>query len=204
MINFCCTFTQRLKTCYYSYLHACQPTLSFSIGHILALSITNYWFIQLTFPFFQHGNKTFFLFLVFWFCYVSTFHLMNWSLLTSSVTKGRGHVAQCPPETSDREISADLPGKKRQGQNGKQSRKEGKLKREGGKFWKWKEEKLGNEERTPFFFFFFFLLFHFKNHWNLFWVYQNQNFLPGKKHFMLGKMTLPPLKIISLVPLLLI
>ena len=31
-----------------------------------------------------------------------------------------------------------------------------------------------------FFFFFFFFAFHFQNHWNLFWVYQNGNFLPEK------------------------
>ena len=41
--------------------------------------------------------------------------------------------------------------------------------------WKWKVEKLQNEERT---FFFFFLAF--QNHYNLFWVYQNENFLLGK------------------------
>ena len=64
------------------------------------------------------------------------------------------------PETSDREISADLPGKKRQGKSergGKWRRKKGKLGN-----WKWKEEKLENEERT--FFFFFFLLSTFQNH----------------------------------------
>ena len=31
---------------------------------------------------------------------------------------GGGDGAECPPETSDQEISADLPGKKRQGGNG--------------------------------------------------------------------------------------
>ena len=47
-------------------------------------------------------------------------------------------------------------------------------------------EKLQNKERTFsfsfffFFFFFFFLLLTFQNHENLFWVYQNGNFLPGK------------------------
>ena len=64
--------------------------------------------------------------------------------------------------------------------------------------WKWKDEKLQNEERTFFYFisffifyflflfylilfyFIFFLLFTFQNHLNLFWVYQNGNFLPGK------------------------
>ena len=32
----------------------------------------------------------------------------------------------------------------------------------------------------PPFFFFFFVLFTFENDRNLFWVYQNANFLPGK------------------------
>ena len=36
-------------------------------------------------------------------------------------------------------------------------------------------------------FFFFFLLFTFENDRNLFWVYQNGNFLLGKKHFTSGK-----------------
>ena len=40
----------------------------------------------------------------------------------------------------------------------------------------WKREGGENEERI----FFFFLLFTFQNHWNLFSVYQNGNFLPGK------------------------
>ena len=56
------------------------------------------------------------------------------------------------------------------------------------------------------FFFFFFLLFTFENDGNLFWVYQNGNFLPGKKkHFTpgkkSGKMTLPPQKNMSVTPL---
>ena len=50
--------------------------------------------------------------------------------------------------------------------------KRGKEKREyveeKGEVEKWKKEGLENEERTFFFF------------WNLFWVYQNRNFLPGK------------------------
>ena len=45
-------------------------------------------------------------------------------------------------------------------------------------------KKLQNE-RT--FFFFFFSLFTFKNHWNLFWVYQNGNFLAGRSISRRGK-----------------
>ena len=49
---------------------------------------------------------------------------------------------------------------------------------EGGKITKWGEK---------FFFFFFFFLFTFQNDWNLFWVYQNGNFLPGKSISRRGK-----------------
>ena len=51
-----------------------------------------------------------------------------------------------PPETSDREILADVAGKKRQGKKGKgvkiQRRKRENCKREGGKLEIWKGEKL--------------------------------------------------------------
>ena len=50
---------------------------------------------------------------------------------TNGVT-GRGEGG-CPPETSDREISADLPGKERQGKKGKWGKKKENRKREGGK-----------------------------------------------------------------------
>ena len=49
-----------------------------------------------------------------------------------------------------------------------------------------KRWKIGNgsrktsEKEVRTFFFFFFLLFTFENDENLFWVYQNGNFLPGK------------------------
>ena len=97
--------------------------------------------------------------------------------------------SRVPPDTSaDWEISADLPGKERQGKKGTWRRKEGKLKKgwkltmDGRKVSKWGED---------FFFFFFALLFTFynfktQNHWNLFWNYQNGH-STRKKHFMLGK-----------------
>ena len=45
----------------------------------------------------------------------------------------------------------------------------------------WKMERgKSSKIRRGLFFFFFFLLFTFKNDKNLFWVYQNGNFLPGK------------------------
>ena len=55
------------------------------------------------------------------------------------------------------------------------------------------------------FIYYFFLLFTFENNRNLFWAYQNGNFLPGKKHFTpgkkSGKMTLSPQKNIPVKPL---
>ena len=116
---------------------------------------------------------------------------------------GRGQSA--PPPTSDREISADLSGKKRQGKNGKR----GKMEKKRRKIVKGKMEegKSSKMRRRPFFFSFLFLfcfvlfcflLFtFFQNDENLFWVHQNGNFYrekgihAGKKS---GKMTLPSQK----------
>ena len=52
----------------------------------------------------------------------------------------------------------------------------GKMEKKRRKIVKGKREKFENEERI--FFFFFFLLF--QNDENLFWVYENGNFLPRK------------------------
>ena len=74
---------------------------------------------------------------------------------------GRG--AECPPEISDWEISADLPGKKRQGKKEKGvkiEKKRRKIVKGKVENLKWKVEKLQNEERI-FFFLFFFLFFFF-------------------------------------------
>ena len=84
--------------------------------------------------------------------------------------------------------------KERQGKKGEMENKrseivkgeeENKLKMEGGngkyKVWKWAEDLF-----FFFFFFFFFLLVTIWNHWNLFGVYQNGIFLPGKKQFKPG------------------
>ena len=68
--------------------------------------------------------------------------------------------------------------------------------REGGK-WKIEGKKYENDQRT--------FLYTFWNHWNLFRVYQNGKFLPGKSIFHTRKksgiVTLPPLKDIPLTPL---
>ena len=62
--------------------------------------------------------------------------------------------------------------------------------------------KVVKRDEDPFFFFCFCT---FENDRNLFRVYQNGNFLPGKMHFTLGKisgkMTLPPQKNMSVTPL---
>ena len=64
---------------------------------------------------------------------------------------------------------------------------------------------LQNEGRT-FFFFFFFASFTFQIHLNLFWVYQNGNFLLGKSisrrknNLKSEKMTMPPKKYSSYAP----
>ena len=85
-----------------------------------------------------------------------------------------------PHDTSHQEISAELPGKwekrrkeKREtGEEKKENKKRGgwKLKMEGGKVTKWGEN----------FSYFFFCFSLFKNQWNLFWIYEKRNFLPGK------------------------
>ena len=78
------------------------------------------------------------------------------------IGEGEGQRGEeCPPKTSDREISDNQLGKERQGRKGKCSREEGKLKK-----GRWKIEngrrKSYKIRRRPFFFFFFF--FTFQNH----------------------------------------
>ena len=71
--------------------------------------------------------------------------------------QGGGRGAECP-DTSDQEISADLPGKKgkeKRENEWKLRRKGEKLKMEGAKVTKWGED---------LFFFFFFFLFTFQNY----------------------------------------
>ena len=111
---------------------------------------------------------------------VATYLLHACTNVCSGVTGGEG-----APDTPYREISVDLPGKEREGKKGKLEEKRRKIVKkevENLKWKKWKEEMLQNEEIEDLFFFlsFFFLLFTFQNHWNLFWVYQNRNFLLGK------------------------
>ena len=87
-------------------------------------------------------------------------------LWNSDVTGGGGERgAECPPDTSEWEISADLSGKERQEKKGKMKKKRRKTEKGKAENFKWKEENLQNEERTHFFFFLlFFLLFTFQKH----------------------------------------
>ena len=127
----------------------------------------------------------------------------------SSGVTGRG--AECPPETSDREILADISGKRRQGKKGKRGenweekkenckRERGKLEMEVGKVI-----KRGEDFFFFFFFFFFFLLFTFENDWKFVLGLPKWEFSTGKKHFTpgkkSGKMTLPPQKNMPVMPL---
>ena len=83
------------------------------------------------------------------------------SILTVALTAGGGGGAECPSDTSHREISADLPGKERQGEKGNWGWKEGKLKKgrwklENGRRKSYKMRTWGEDF---FFFFFSFSLF---------------------------------------------
>ena len=109
---------------------------------------------------------------------------MRFSTESSGVTGGgQGHFG--PPQISDREIFADVAGKKRQGKRGENweekkencKREGGKLEMEVGKVMKRGDDRKVMKRGEDLF---FFLLFTFENDWNLFWVYQNGNFLPGK------------------------
>ena len=76
----------------------------------------------------------------------------------------------CWPGKQEARKKGKMEEKRRKIKKGKR-RKIEKGKMEGGKVTKWAEKT---------FFFFFFLLFTFKSHWNLFWIYQNGNFILGK------------------------
>ena len=105
----------------------------------------------------------------------------------SGVTGGggqRGRVSLPPPETSDREISADLLGKKRQGKKGKGV----KIEKKRRKIVKGKVEKLQNEVRTwGLFFFFFFFCFSLFKPLRFVLGLLKWKFSTKKKHFTPGK-----------------
>ena len=122
----------------------------------------------------------------------------------SGVTVGVGAGGRVSPDTSHWDISADLPGKERQGKIGKmekkkkenQKREDEILEMEGGKVTKW-------GERT---FYFYFFAFHFSKPLKFVLGVPKWEFSNGKKDSRRekksGKMTLmPPLKNIPLTPL---
>ena len=100
--------------------------------------------------------------------------IAQWANSNGVITGG----GQSAPYTSQREISADLPGIERQGK--KRNRAEKNEDRKSGNR-KWKGEKLHNEERT----FFFFSLF--KTTEICFWstkmgiFYRKKHITPAKK-----------------------
>ena len=109
-----------------------------------------------------------------------------------------------PPDTSDREIiSADLPGKERQGKMGKWRRKEGKFKKGRWKIENGRRESYKMRRRLFFFLFFVFCFSLFKTTEICFRstkmeiFYREKAFHARKKS---GKMTLPLLKIFHLRP----
>ena len=118
----------------------------------------------------------------------------------SGVTGGGGQGGRVPPETSDREISADLSGKKRQGRNVKGMKVEKKRRKIVNGRWKIENgrmEKFQNEERTFFSFFVclfvcllvcLFFAFHFSKTTKICFgctkveiFYPEKGFHPGKK-----------------------
>ena len=70
---------------------------------------------------------------------IFTKHLIS-NKISGVTGGGGGQGGRLPPYTSDREISADLPGKERQGKKGKCRKKKENLKREGRKGGKLKME----------------------------------------------------------------
>ena len=117
--------------------------------------------------------------------------------------------AECPPKTSDREIFADVLGKKRQGKKEKGVKIEKKRRKiVKGKVENWKLDmevgKVIKRGEDPFFFFFFFFAFHFWKRRNFVlgppkWEFstRKKHFMPGKKS---GKITLPPQKNMPVTP----
>ena len=123
-----------------------------------------------------------------------------------------GAGVRVPPDIFHQEIFAELPGKEGQGRKGKRREKEGKLK---GKRWKIENGRGESMKisRGFFFFFFFFvtfcsLFFFFLSLFETNEIclgFTKMDNLPGKSIFHTGKksgkMTLPPLKNIPLMPL---
>ena len=145
------------------------------------------------------------LFLSFFFCR-EKYKYINWSrevLSISSITQW-GQGGRVPPDTSHQETFC-WPTEKKKGRKKRENKEERKIWKGKVENWKWKAEKLQNEERT-FLFIFFFFDFHFWKPLKFVLGLPKWEFSTRKNHFTLGKisgkMTLPPLKNIPLAPLL--
>ena len=114
----------------------------------------------------------------------SSAHPDSWDQLCSSGVTDRGRRRMggqsAPQRLLTRKFLLAYQEKRGEGKGVKIEEKRRKIVKGKVEDWKWKVEKsLQNED---FFFFFFFFFWHvtFQNHLNLFWVYQNENFLSGK------------------------
>ena len=101
----------------------------------------------------------------------------------TGITGGGGGLGTgCPPDTSDREIiSADLPGKERQGKMGKWRWKEGKFKKGRWKIENGRRESYKMRRRL------FFFAFLFSKPLKFVLGLPKWKFSTGKKHFTPGK-----------------
>ena len=131
-----------------------------------------------------------------------TYNARNWESNPGPVVHNAGQWSnsqevECPRHFSPGEFLLTYRRKRGKEKKRKMEKKEGKSKK-----GRWKIEngrRKSYKMRRGFFFSFLFTfnLFTFQNHWNLFWVYQNGNFVPGKRILRQekysGKMTLPPL-----------
>ena len=113
---------------------------------------------------------------------------------------------QCPPETSDCEISADLPEKERRGKEKRENGAEKKenLKMAGGKIENGRRKSY--KMMRGLFFFFFFFFFHFSKPLEFvlglprMGIFYREKSISGREKKS-GEMTLPPLKNVPLTPL---
>ena len=114
---------------------------------------------------------------MYFFIFASCEPVKPYQFTISGVT-GRGRLPPPPPAWPANFCwSIGKKEARKKWERGKKEKNRRKIVKGKVRNWKWKEGKIQNEERT----FFFFLLFTFQNDENLFWVYQNGNFLPGKR-----------------------
>ena len=116
----------------------------------------------------------------------------------------RGRGADCPADAFHREIFADLPGKREGTKIGKMEKKRRKIVKGEVENMKRKGKKYENKLKTFFFLVFLFVCFSLLETTLICLGLQKKKkkeISAGKKHFTLGKVALPPLKNIPLMPL---